>query len=69
MKCIVAGSRLSGEIPSELGQLSDMKAFGASGGKFSGKMPSELGSLGNLASLDLGAYLFQCTGILILSID
>ena len=58
MELNIVGSSLSGEIPSELGKLNDIKAFGASGGKFSGKIPTELGSLGNLASLNLGMYHF-----------
>ena len=44
---------LSGEIPPELGSLSNLTALSLDTNAFSGEIPPELGSLSNLAELDL----------------
>ena len=46
-------SQLSGEIPSELGSLSNLTVLGLGGNQLSGSIPSELGSLSNLTVLQL----------------
>ena len=45
---------LSGEIPPELGSLSNLIALILIGNTLSGEIPPELGSLSNLGTLDLG---------------
>ena len=44
---------LSGEIPAELGSLSNLTALYLNGNELSGKIPAELGSLSNLTALYL----------------
>ena len=44
---------MTGEIPSELGSLSNLKRLELSGNDLSGEIPSELGSLSNLEVLGL----------------
>ena len=51
---------LSGGIPSELGDLSNLEVLYLNGNRLSGEMPSELGSLSNLERLDLDGN--QLTG-------
>ena len=46
-------SDLSGEIPAELGSLSNLESLDLSGNALSGEIPAWLGSLSNLTHLDL----------------
>ena len=46
--------RLKGEIPPELGELSNLKALELHGHRLTGEIPPELGDLSNLESLRLG---------------
>ena len=47
------GNELSGEIPAELGSLSNLAELSLGGNELSGEIPAELGSLSNLAKLDI----------------
>jgi Leucine-rich repeat (LRR) protein len=52
---------LSGEIPAELGSLSNLESLDLSGNALSGEIPAELGSLSNLIWLYLaGNQLSGC---------
>ena len=52
---------MSGEIPRELGGLSNLVELGLSGNQLSGEIPPELGSLANLVELYLsGNQLSGC---------
>ena len=44
---------LSGEIPPELGNLSNLTELGLGGNQLSGEIPPELGNLANLIVLDI----------------
>ena len=46
-------NQLSGEVPAELGRLTNLKRLDISGNRLSGKIPHALGNLANLASLNL----------------
>ena len=46
-------NELRGEIPAELGSLSNLRDLGLRGNYLSGEIPAELGSLSNLTELDL----------------
>ena len=48
------GNGLSGEIPAELGSLSNLRELGLSINNLSEEIPAELGSLSNLRTLSLG---------------
>ena len=48
-------NQLSGEIPSELGSLSNLERLRLHANQLSGEIPSELGSLANLERIDLWA--------------
>jgi len=48
------GTEITGEIPTELGKLSGLKAFKISGGSLSGSIPTEIGLLNGLINLDFG---------------
>ena len=50
----LTGNKLSGEIPAELGSLSNLRWLWLTGNKLSGEIPPELGSLSNLTWLTLG---------------
>lgn len=50
----IEGTKLTGEIPTELGKLGGLKAFKISGGSLSGSLPTEIGLLGGLINLDFG---------------
>ena len=47
-------NELSGEIPSELGSLSNLRDISLNGNQLRGEIPPELGGLPNLEWLDLG---------------
>ena len=47
-------NRLSGELPSLLGDLTYLESLGLYDNRLSGSLPSSLGNLTNLTSLDLG---------------
>ena len=49
----LSGNRLSGEIPPELGRLTDLKGISFSGNQLTGEIPPELGNLTNLEGLNL----------------
>ena len=49
----LSGNRLSGEIPPELGRLTDLKGIAFSGNQLTGEIPPELGNLTNLEGLNL----------------
>ena len=49
----LANNALSGEIPAELGSLSNLRDLFLDGNALSGEIPPELGSLSNLSSLSL----------------
>ena len=51
----LGGNRLSGSIPPELGNLSNLRGLSLSGNDLSGSIPSELGNLSNLEWLALSA--------------
>ena len=50
---VLDDNELSGEIPAELGSLSNLGYLGLSTNNLSGEIPAELGSLSNLEYLDL----------------
>jgi len=50
---VLTGNRLSGEIPPELGDLTDLTQLHLEVNELSGSIPPELGNLTNLTSLDL----------------
>ena len=47
-------NELSGEIPAELGQLSNLTSLSLNNNQLSGRIPAELGDLSNLRTLALG---------------
>ena len=49
----LAGNQLSGEIPSELGDLTELTVLSLRGNQLIGEIPAELGGLTNLTGLDL----------------
>ena len=51
---------MTGEIPTELGNLSNLQGLSLWGNQLTGEIPTELGSLSNLETLDLGGN--QLTG-------
>ena len=53
-KLVLAAKGLSGEIPPELGNLSNLTRLDLFQNKLSGEIPPELGSLSNLEQLTLG---------------
>ena len=53
IRLILSGYRLIGEIPAELGSLSNLTILYLSGNELSGEIPAELGSLSNLVGLNL----------------
>ena len=48
-------NELSGEIPSKLGNLTNLTALDLDGNQLSGEIPSEFGNLTNLTALDLSS--------------
>lgn len=50
----IGDNSLTGEIPSEFGQLQDLQAFKLGHNKISGEIPTELGKLNELQRLSLG---------------
>ncbi len=54
------GSQLTGAIPEELGELTNLRALILSGNQLSGTIPSSLGNLSNLEALDVRSN--QLTG-------
>lgn len=53
------GNKLTGELPAELGYLSQLEVFELWGNSIYGGIPSSLGDLGLLTLLDLGENLFE----------
>ena len=53
-------NRVSGQIPAELGNLTDLQSLRLVGNQLSGRIPEELGTLSNLRGLELGTN--QLTG-------
>ena len=51
----IAHNRLTGEIPPELGQLSELETLVLYDNRLTGAIPTELASLGRLRTLDLGS--------------
>ena len=49
----LGGNQLSGEIPSELGNLANLIELGLSQNQLSGEIPRQLGNLANLGNLEL----------------
>ena len=58
----LAGNRLSGAIPTELGRLSSLKWLKVGDNQLSGQIPRELGNLTNLQNLGLNGN--KLSGIL-----
>ena len=56
------GNRLTGPIPPELGNLSELRILSLGGNRLTGPIPEELGKLSNLISLTLGGQHHQFTG-------
>ena len=51
---LLDGNELTGELPAELGSLSNVQRLELGNNKLSGEIPTELGSLSNLQRLELG---------------
>lgn len=49
-----ANTKLTGDIPTEVGNLGNMKTFKLAGGNISGSIPSEIGAVSSLKTLDFG---------------
>ena len=58
----LGGNSLTGEIPPELGDLSNLEALFLYGNFLTGEIPPELGNLTNLEWLSLDNRLFTCRG-------
>ncbi len=54
VRVFLHGNRLTGEIPPELGRLSNLNQLALFGNQLTGEIPPELGRLSNLTRLDLG---------------
>ena len=54
LQLILANNQLSGELPPELGSLSNLTSLYLSDNQLTGAIPPELGNLSNLTSLELG---------------
>jgi len=52
-------NRLNGFIPSEIGNLVELKSLYLEGNRFTGEIPSEIGQLSNLEELSLSSNLFE----------
>ena len=60
MEPVLAANQLTGEIPTELGNLSKVQALSLGGNQLTGEIPTQLGSLASMEWLDLS--LNQLTG-------
>ena len=60
-KLLFIGNNIGGELPAELGSLSNLTHLLLGGGGLSGELPAELGSLSNLRTLELAGN-YQLSG-------
>ena len=54
----IANTGLTGNIPTEVGNLGSMKTFKLAGGDISGSIPTEIGAVSSLKSLDFGTIIY-----------
>lgn len=62
---MTANNSLTGQIPSELEELQELRGLELSNNDFTGSILKELGNLSQLESLNLGAYTVQQTHVIL----